>query len=358
MYETTGNRASHTNYGSDDALRWDTIKEIVELYKPKRMLIDHNDSVVMNCDAYKHASTVSYPNHMSSIMSMHYSIKQANMLKFIEEREGLFVYDAVIRCRYDDLIQEFDFDFEAIQENVLYVPTIEGYGFDSKSNGGYSWGGGINDQFAIGTSATMDHYSNLVDHINEYCDKGGRFQAEQFLRHHMETIGGYKQELVDGIKFILKRQDNVNGKEDVFEKVARTYEEQRRIKSNINEHLPSLYRLALQCDHITTLVASKDIAISAFMASNPSNLNIHYIHEHIPQSESHPSIQETDLLFVSSSSPDLMYLTIIEKQVKKYLAFHNFIPSDVEYFLSICKCWKVKLNFKNSGGLFVLERIS
>lgn len=135
-------------------------------YKYETLLIENYDS------KQKQFQTIldnlkfnEYPPNALGCVSMHYSIYKSNELKTKYEIENNMLFDKVIRIRYDS-------DFLEKRLNLIELTS------DINIPKGEDWSGGINDQFAVGTSKGMDIYSNL---FNE-------FQNFQHLEFHPEAI--------------------------------------------------------------------------------------------------------------------------------------------------------------------------
>jgi hypothetical protein len=111
------------------------------------------------------------------LLSMHYSIWKCNELKKQYEQQNNMTFDFVVRLRYDSEIQ-VDLDFSEFTKRDIYIPW------------GDDWRGGINDQFAIGTSKSMDVYSRLYFNIGNYQDPM-EYHAETILRHYLNDNGLY-----------------------------------------------------------------------------------------------------------------------------------------------------------------------
>lgn len=126
------------------------------------------------------------------ILSMYYSIYQANKLKCEYEDNNNIIFDRVIRMRFDsDFINE-SLDLKKTISLDLCIPDTR---FD------YS---GINDQFAIGSSQVMDIYSNVYQDIHEltqcqYC--GEEILKQQLDRHNI---------IPTRIKFPVNKNNNID----------------------------------------------------------------------------------------------------------------------------------------------------
>jgi len=84
-------------------------------------------------------------------------------------------YDYVVCGRLDvEYKNEFDTKWLThIDDSNILVPA------------GGDYRGGLNDIIAIGNPKTMKIYTNLIDHIYEYCEQGCKFHPEQLLKYHL-----------------------------------------------------------------------------------------------------------------------------------------------------------------------------
>lgn len=107
------------------------------------------------------------------------SWKQANNLRLQYEAKNGFVYDRIIRTRLD--IKLFDAlpNIDDYDLNYIYVPDFHSFACVQ--------GKGRNDRFAIGNSKNITTYSNMIDHVDEYCRKGHILHAESTLYYHLNT---------------------------------------------------------------------------------------------------------------------------------------------------------------------------
>jgi hypothetical protein len=109
---------------------------------------------------------------------MHYSIKRANDLKKVYEIENNFIFDIVYRMRFDsEILNPEKLPINKINENVIIIPTYS------------SWHqadhGGINDQFAYGSSIGMDCYSNLFNSLSKL--NGTYNNPERLLLRYLQN---------------------------------------------------------------------------------------------------------------------------------------------------------------------------
>ena len=168
-------KANDKNYKLDDfgkirqySYPIDTLELIMKYYKPKLIL---NETQIK----FETHKNVDYETiNPLSLYSMYYSIKVSNNLKKFYENKNNFIYDVVIRCRFDILIEKLDIDFNDIDLSYIHTDIV---GLDHP-----------NDQLAISSSENMDYYSILFDKIDDYYKEGfDRFVGERLLKHHLKN---------------------------------------------------------------------------------------------------------------------------------------------------------------------------
>ena len=126
------------------------------------------------------------------ILSMYYSLYQANKLKCEYEKENNILFDKVIRMRFDsDFVRE-SLDVRKTVDFDLCIPDTR-FDYD-----------GINDQFAIGSSQMMDIYSNVYQDIHNltdcvYC--GEEILKQQLDRHNI---------IPERIRFPVNKNNNID----------------------------------------------------------------------------------------------------------------------------------------------------
>jgi len=160
------------NYNRQCKLEPTVISDIIELYKPIKIAHEIPKS-------FQTYGSVDYglclPN---SVHSMFYSICKSNELKRIYETEHDFIYDLVIRCRFDVEINSFS--IEDVDDSVYYVSGEIHRSCQLNVP---------NDQFCISSSFNMDLYSNLYNKLDEYYINGFKlFVGEQLLKHHLIEV--------------------------------------------------------------------------------------------------------------------------------------------------------------------------
>jgi len=149
---------------------------ILEKLDPKSFLIEepkkfdkkYRDS--MNWPCYHSTKN---PNPSQNIQSMFYSIFQANRLKKQYEEDHNFIYDCVIRCR-------FDYFFE----KKYNLPNFDLSMLNTKSDCQHT-DYAINDHLALSNSYNMDIYSNMFHNLDTYYNMGIEFNPEVMLGYHI-----------------------------------------------------------------------------------------------------------------------------------------------------------------------------
>ena len=175
------------------------IKEMIDTdfnllqYSYEKLQIDDFDILYEDIKSlYDDIKFNSYFRDDVGVLSMYYSIYQANKLKCEYEKDNNIIFDRVIRMRFDsdfvndslNLIKTTNFD--------LCIPDTR-FDYD-----------GINDQFAIGSSKMMDIYSNVYQDIHEltecnYC--GEEILKKQLDRHNI---------IPTRIKFPVNKNNNID----------------------------------------------------------------------------------------------------------------------------------------------------
>ncbi len=172
------------------------------------------------------------------------------------------------------------------------------------------------------------------------------------------------------------------------------------MSSDINEHLPTLYKYAKQCEHITEMGVRWIVSTWAFLAAHPKkmisydienpsywgadinevlrmardeDLNYTFIQQNVLQVD----IEETDLLFIDTlhNYEQLKEeLRLHANKVRKYMIFHDtvsyastdessnttettgILPAIIE-FLQTNPSWYIREQCLNNNGLMVLARM-
>jgi len=124
------------------------------------------------------------------IFSQFYNIFKSNQLRTEYEKLHNFKYDLVIRTRADSaLLNEVDLRNFNLGPNTIILPDNDWHGSSTP----------INDQFAFGNSDNMTIYTDLVNHIKMYNDRGVDLGPETLLGYHLTVNnisyqrGGFRQ---------------------------------------------------------------------------------------------------------------------------------------------------------------------
>ena len=140
-------------------------------------------------------------HHSKEIAPMFYSIYMANELKKQQEERQGFKYDIVIRARMDHFFREpcvLDSEFEEVKANANHIYVAfngthrntrdlphgfpEGWDLTPAPSGLYDTSSrlewrypqlGVEDQFAIGSSESMDIYSHVYPNLAVWPAEGG-----------------------------------------------------------------------------------------------------------------------------------------------------------------------------------------
>lgn len=161
--------------------------------------------------------------------------------------------------------------------------------------------------------------------------------------------------------------------------------------SDINEHLPILYKIACECEHITGFGTRAGDSSIALLAGQPKKFITYDIKKYfesdlllhikkntevriITRDVLDPAleIEETDLLFIDTFHTYKQLKQELAKhalKAKKYLVFHDTeifgekgedgsegLNKAIDEFLYKNKEWSVKIKYKNNNGLTILEK--
>jgi hypothetical protein len=165
-------------------------------------------------------------------------------------------------------------------------------------------------------------------------------------------------------------------------------------KSDINEHLPTLYKYSLECDHITEMGVRDVVSTWAFLKGRPKKFicydinkvsNIDIAAKYAKDSDIEFEFQCKDVLSVSIEPTDLLFIDTLHQynqlkkelelhasKVKKYLIFHDTTTFEyvdersdsvgglwpaIEEFLISNSEWVIDFKYTNNNGLTILKRI-
>lgn len=175
--------------------------------------------------------------------------------------------------------------------------------------------------------------------------------------------------------------------------IQKLYQEALRTPSDVSEHLPTLYRLARECRHVTEFGTRGGCSTLAFLAAQPEILVCYDLlrqpamdviaaaahaagrphFRFVTADVLHVAIEPTDLLFIDTLhvyEQTLRELALHAEKAGKYLAFHDTttygehgeIPGTrgiwpaITEFLDAHPHWTIRERAGNNNGLTVLSR--
>jgi len=185
--------------------------------------------------------------------------------------------------------------------------------------------------------------------------------------------------------------------ENVMTQLEKIYHSHLNTPSDINEHLPTLMKYSLECNHVIEMGVRVPCSTYALMMGKPKIMKSYDITpleffgvnrkdvaevakehgidwEFIQANVLHIDIDETDFLFIDTYHTYYQLkdeLRLHSNKVKKYLGFHDTTtfadigeggvkglwPAIVE-FLEENKDWVLDNRYENNNGLTILKRIS
>jgi hypothetical protein len=160
---------------SEDA---QTAHLVQQLYAPVRY---HTD-VVPHFDVTGFTERV-WPHRVTpqAQFSQFEGIRRAQLLRQTQEHVRACKYDVVVRARFDWYLAQVDLEINPCV-NVARTPTLDGHRFTYDDVPLV----GISDQFAYGSSNTMDVYATIVENMKSLYELHGvDFCGELFLRAHL-----------------------------------------------------------------------------------------------------------------------------------------------------------------------------
>ncbi len=173
--------------------------------------------------------------------------------------------------------------------------------------------------------------------------------------------------------------------------IEQMYKSRCEQKSDINEHLPTLYRYAEDRDHITEFGTRFGVSIWAFLKAGPEKCHTYDIvreksvdeierickeeKQHFEfhlKSSLETEIETTELLFIDTRHTEkqvFQELTLHERSVAEYIIMHDVVSFGetgeegerglnygIREFLSINSDWRINDYYTNNNGLLVLRR--
>lgn len=168
-----------------------------------------------------------------------------------------------------------------------------------------------------------------------------------------------------------------------------------KLKSDINEHMPTLYYYASHCKHITEMGVRNVVSTWAFLKSKPKRIicydikrsnNIDIAITSAKENGIELEFYEKDVLTVEIEETDLLFIDTLHQykqlsqelnmhasRVKKYIIIHDttkFAHTDeftgapnglwpaIKEFLKYYNTeWRILHRYTNNNGLTIMERI-
>jgi hypothetical protein len=167
---------NESNLKNQKIYQQDGIDFLLKNFKFDSLLIDKYESKVGLFKKIKEDNLIrlnQYPENMN-YWPMFYSIKQANDLKIKYEQESSSTFDIVYRIRFDSKILTKDkICNKKFYSNSIAIPNTD------RDHGG------INDQFAYGSSDGMNKYSNLFNNLHSL--HGDHWNPEGLLLKYLSS---------------------------------------------------------------------------------------------------------------------------------------------------------------------------
>lgn len=183
FYQINGYSEFDKNIEQKTFLRKDTKEIIQDLYKPKSMIIEKQKAFIPEELAFRKNTPAGneidnpYRNKWfirpQYMLSMFYSIMKSNSLKKEYELQNSFIYDCVIRCRFDLNITSNKINFNESNMDLIHLMR--------HSHCSYSY----HDVFGYSNSKNMDTYSDLFKYVDNYYHNGIEFCPEIMLGWHI-----------------------------------------------------------------------------------------------------------------------------------------------------------------------------
>lgn len=145
------------------------IDEVVKLYQPKSFIITEKfQPDVVNSLYPRCINSITHPSF--STVSGFYSINESCRIKSEYEVKNGFIYDWVIRTRFDYALN-LQIPFEQLDSSKLYVPACR---ISPERDF-------CNDQFAFSSSSNMNKYMSTFTFMNSYYQNGTVMNGEDML---------------------------------------------------------------------------------------------------------------------------------------------------------------------------------
>jgi hypothetical protein len=156
-----------------DKIPSNLMETMVNLYQPKKYIIEPQKYF----ESDKWGSRLMPGIKSDHLYSMFYSINESNKLKKQYENENNFIYDWVIRIRFDMAIPSGPLNLNNLTNNHLWVATGC---FDNRN--------GYLDSLGYSSSQIMDIYSDTFNYVDDIADSNLDMGicGEYILRKHID----------------------------------------------------------------------------------------------------------------------------------------------------------------------------
>ncbi len=173
----------------------DDAKFMLKNWKPKRIVFESPKSFKSNL-----TPNPACPHPVQNIMSMLYSVEQANIARNEYEKQEGVEYDCVIRLRTDVYFGD-NADIKLSTLDLRKINVVE-----RGAHRDY----GCNDQFAISNSANMNAHSTTFSSIDKLVEMGCIVNPECLVGynsfvHHGIDCDSHKRDHGDKLQFTLHR---------------------------------------------------------------------------------------------------------------------------------------------------------
>lgn len=153
-----------------------TEEKILELYQPKKYLLEPQRQFELPRD---YNFNTGWPQPFFIVYSHFYSLKTANLLRLMYEKENNIKYDIVIKSRYDIVIAN-KIEWEKYDLNKLYLHNNCNCWYDLYDDVSF------NDMFAFSKPENMNIYCDTFYNIDKiYMENFIRFSCENFLSYQL-----------------------------------------------------------------------------------------------------------------------------------------------------------------------------
>ncbi len=153
-----------------------TEEKILDLYKPKKYLLEVQRQFEI---PRNYSFNTGWPQPFFIVYSHFYSLKTANLLRLMYEKENNVKYDIVVKMRYDIVIAN-KIEWEKYDLNKLYLHNNCNCWYDLYDDASF------NDMFAFSKPENMNIYCDTFYNIDKfYMENFLRFSCENFLSYQL-----------------------------------------------------------------------------------------------------------------------------------------------------------------------------